>query len=93
MALILAELSFLAISQVASCAKKDRWILQKMPNAPSTSYLLPGSEVIPPVFHQLVVFFIQMLQLLRLVLHQQMTLFILQHRTRERVTTRPTRPE
>lgn len=73
--------------------EKGRWILQKMLNALSASYLLPGFEVIPPLFHQLVVFFIQMLQLLRLVLHQQMALFILQHRTRDRVTTHPTNPE
>lgn len=64
-----------------------------MLNALSASYLLPGFEVIPPLFHQLVVFFIQMLQLLRLILHQQMALFILQHRTRDRVTTHPTNPE
>lgn len=48
------------------------------------TYLLPGLQLIPPILHQLVVLFIQMLELLSLILNQQVTFFILKHKTRSR---------
>lgn len=48
------------------------------------TYLLPGLQLIPPLLHQLVVLFIQMLELLSLILNQQVTFFILKHKTRSR---------
>ncbi len=46
-------------------------------------YLLSGLQLIPPILQQLVVLFIQMLELLSLVLDQQVTFFILKHKTRK----------
>lgn len=60
----------------------EMWYLSLSQQSEEETHLLSGFQLIPPLLHQLVVLLVQMLQPLRLVLHQQVAFLILGHKTR-----------